>query len=128
MLKRNHKKVSTLIGCETTLKGEIELKGTIRIDGTVEGNVTSDWITVGAEGAIKGNVHARGVIVGGTIEGNIMASEIVEIMSKGKVFGDIFSAKLTIMEGGFFEGRSKIRKAEREEKSDDEMPQQSVEY
>jgi cytoskeletal protein CcmA (bactofilin family) len=102
-------KIETFVGNNSTFKGEISTSGTIRIDGTVEGNIISDWVVLGEKGNIKGDVTSGGVIVGGRIEGNVKAKEIIEIKNKGKVVGDILTPKLTIVEGGVIEGRTSMK-------------------
>lgn len=102
-------KIETFIGSNSTFKGEISTSGTLRIDGTIEGNVMADWVVLGEKGNIKGDVASNGVIVGGKIEGNVKAKEIIEIKNKGKVVGDILTPKLTIVEGGIIEGRTSMQ-------------------
>lgn len=102
-------KIETFVGNNSTFKGEISTSGTIRVDGTVEGNIISDWVVLGEKGNIKGDVTSGGVIVGGRIEGNVKAKEIIEIKNKGKVIGDILTPKLTIVEGGVIEGSTSMR-------------------
>jgi cytoskeletal protein CcmA (bactofilin family) len=112
MFNKNTEKLESLIGANSTFKGDIDTKGTLRIDGSLEGNVHADWIIVGEQAQIKGDITARGIVVGGKIEGNLKAKEIVEIKSKGKVVGDINTSKLTVIEGGVFDGRSSMVKEE----------------
>ncbi|MFZ3122304.1 MAG: polymer-forming cytoskeletal protein [Thermodesulfovibrionales bacterium] len=50
--------------------------------------------------------------MGGRVDGNLKAKEIVEIKAKGQVSGDISTGKLTIIEGGVFDGRSSMQKDE----------------
>lgn len=112
MFSRNTEKLESLIGANSAFKGNIETKGTLRVDGSMEGNVSADWVILGEKALIKGDVAARGIVVGGKVEGNLRAKEIVEIKAKGQVFGDVTSVKLTIIEGGIFEGRSSMSKEE----------------
>jgi cytoskeletal protein CcmA (bactofilin family) len=106
MFSRNSEKLESLIGMNSFFKGEIDTKGTIRIDGSLTGNVKADWVILGERAVLKGDITARGIVIGGRVDGNLIAQEIVEIKPKGQVFGDISTKKLTIMEGGFFEGKS----------------------
>ena len=46
------------------------------------------------------------------VEGHLIAKEIVEIKSKGQVFGDIATSKLTVLEGGIFDGKSSMLKTD----------------
>ncbi len=112
MFHKNTDKLESLIGSGSSVKGEIQSKGTLRVDGLVEGDMTADWVVIGEKALIKGNITARGIVVGGRVEGNLRAKEIVEIRNKGQVYGEISTSKLTIAEGGIFEGRSSMQKEE----------------
>lgn len=109
MLFKKQQKMDTVIGSETYINGEINSNSSIRIDGTVEGKIKADWISVGDSGKITGNITCRGIIVGGVVNGIISASEITTITHKGSVTGEIFTVKISIEEGGKFEGRSCIQ-------------------
>jgi len=112
MFTRNTEKLESFVGSNSNFKGDIETKGTLRIDGTMDGNVNADWVIIGEKALLKGNISARGIIVGGQIEGNLTAAEIIEVKSKGRVHGDISTTKLTVAEGGLFDGRSTMGKGE----------------
>ena len=112
MFSKNTEKLESFVGVNSHFKGDIKSKGTLRIDGTVEGNVEADWIVMGEKASLKGDVAARGVIMGGRMQGNIAAREILEIRSKGQVLGDITTPKLVVSEGGVLEGRSFMQKGE----------------
>ncbi len=106
MFSKNSEKLESFVGVNSHFKGDVRSKGTLRIDGTVEGNIEADWLVLGEKANLKGDASARGIIVGGRIEGNITAREILEIRSKGQIIGDITTLKLVIVEGGMLVGRS----------------------
>lgn len=110
MFSKNTEKLESFIGVNSVFNGDIETKGTLRVDGTMEGNVNADWVILGEKASLKGDIKARGIIVGGRVEGNLIAEEIVEIKAKGQIVGDISTNKLTIVEGGIFDGRSSMQK------------------
>jgi cytoskeletal protein CcmA (bactofilin family) len=110
MFTRNTEKLESLIGANSSFNGDINTKGTLRVDGAMEGNVNADWVIIGEKASLKGDVNARGIVVGGRIEGSLRAKEVVEIKSKGQVTGDVYTGKLTIIEGGIFDGRSAMTK------------------
>lgn len=60
-------------------------------------------------GALNGEVSAGRIIVGGKVEGSLRAQEIVEIKDTGKVQGEIFANKFTVMEGGEFNGKIEMK-------------------
>lgn len=109
--RKSPQKLETIVGNESTVTGELNIKGTLRVDGIVEGDIFADWVIVGESGRIHGNVKARGVVVGGRVEGNLEASEIVELKGKGEVTGEICTVKLAMSEGAVFDGRSTMKKA-----------------
>jgi cytoskeletal protein CcmA (bactofilin family) len=98
-------KLESFLGHNTHFKGEITTKGTLRIDGNVEGDVQADGLIIGDKAYIKGNASATSIVVGGTIEGNVFAKGLVDIKKKGRVKGDIVTAKLTVVDGGIVDGR-----------------------
>ncbi len=111
--KGNHEmagndKVDTVIGANSVIKGDIHSRGTLRIDGTVEGNIRADSsVIVGEKGVVKANITASQVIVGGTVHGNVHGRERVEVLSTGRMYGDVTTAasKFVVAEGVIFEGR-----------------------
>jgi cytoskeletal protein CcmA (bactofilin family) len=105
MFTKNTKKLDSFIGVNSIFKGEVKTEGTLRIDGTIDGNINADWVVISEKASLKGDIVARGIIVDGRVEGNLKAEEIVEIKSKGQVFGDISANKLSMLEGGIFNGR-----------------------
>lgn len=108
MFYKNIEIPESLIGVNSSFKGEIDSKWTLRVDGIIEGNIAVDWIVIGEKAQINGNINARGVVVGGRVEGNIKAKELVKIKDKGQVLGEVYTPKLSISEGAIFDGRSII--------------------
>ena len=109
MFGKGSRKLETMIGDGTRVVGQVSVKGTIRIDGIVEGDVHADWVVVGETGKVVGNSHTRGMVVGGSVEGNIEATETVELMGKASMTGEIHAPKLAIAEGAVFDGRSRMK-------------------
>jgi cytoskeletal protein CcmA (bactofilin family) len=112
MFHKNKEKLESFVGVNSNFKGDMDTKGTLRIDGTMDGNVTADWVILGEKASLKGNIAARGIIIGGKVEGNLKAKEIIEVKSKGQVSGDISTTKLSIVEGAVFNGKAFMEKEE----------------
>ena len=112
MFHRNKGKLESFVGINSNFKGDVDTKGTLRIDGTMDGNVTADWVILGEKAFHRGDITARGIIIGGKVEGNLKAKEIIEVKSKGQVSGDISTAKLSIVEGAVFNGKALMEKGE----------------
>ncbi len=112
MFTRKNNKLEALIGPNSEFRGDITTQGTFRIDGVFSGNITADWVILGESGSINGDITARSVIIGGKVDGNVKAEELVEIKHMGQLTGDISTRKLSVAEGGVFEGRSLVQKDE----------------
>ena len=110
MFGKSSAKLETVIGADSKITGELEIQGTVRVDGSVVGDIRADWVIIGETGRIRGNVQARMLVVGGRIDGNIDASEIVELKDKAQIFGEICTAKLTVSEGALFDGQSSMKR------------------
>lgn len=108
-------KVETVIGPGAILKGEIHTRGTLRVDGNVEGKISADGsVIVGEKGVVKAEVMAGHVIIGGAVHGKVTGREKVEILSTGRLHGDVATkpAKFLVAEGVIFEGRCTMGQAE----------------
>jgi cytoskeletal protein CcmA (bactofilin family) len=112
MFHKNKEKLESFIGTNSHFIGNIDTKGTLRIDGIMDGNANADWVILGEKAFFKGDIAAKGIIIGGRVEGNLKAKDIVEIKSKGRVSGDILTNKLTIVEGAVFNGKASMEKEE----------------
>ncbi len=112
MFSKNTEKLESFIGINSNFKGDIKTQGTLRVDGTVEGNIETDWLILGETSHLKGDATSRGIIVGGRVDGNLTAKEIIEIKTKGQVTGELTTTKLSIAEGAMFDGRSSMIREE----------------
>ena len=88
------------------VKGELSAGEDLLIDGQFEGNINLDdhCLTVGTEGRVKAEIHARQVVILGSITGNLTAREKIEIRRTGHVVGDLVAATVAIEEGAYFKG------------------------
>jgi cytoskeletal protein CcmA (bactofilin family) len=100
------------IGKSVVIKGELSGSEDLTIEGHVEGKIElkENVLTIGPNGRIKAQVFAKAVIVLGEVNGNIAASEKVDIRDGGSVDGDIVSPKVAIAEGAHFRGSVDMQK------------------
>jgi len=99
-----------LIGKSFVIKGQVSCDGDLYIDGQVEGSVDpkGNRLTIGPEGRLKANVTARAVVVQGKLEGNIQASERVDLKQSAVVVGDIVTERISIEHGACIKGRIEV--------------------
>jgi cytoskeletal protein CcmA (bactofilin family) len=94
------------IGKSVVIKGELNGSEDLTIEGQVEGKIElkDHALTIGPNGKIKAQIFAKSVIVLGEVNGNVSASEKVDIRDGGSVDGDIISPRVAIAEGAHFRG------------------------
>jgi cytoskeletal protein CcmA (bactofilin family) len=94
------------IGKSVVIKGELNGSEDLTIEGQVEGKIElkDHVLTIGPNGKIKAQVFAKAVIVLGEVNGNVTASEKVDIRDGGSVDGDIVAPRVAIAEGAHFRG------------------------
>ncbi len=94
------------IGKSIIIKGELAGSEDLTIEGHVEGKIElkDHVLTIGPNGKIKAQVFAKSVIVLGEVNGNVTASDKVDIRDGGSVDGDIISPRVAIAEGAHFRG------------------------
>ena len=108
---RNNEPIMTTLGKETVFKGTMKFTKSLRIRGYFEGDIESSGFLLVEEGAtIKANIKVRSVVIGGMVYGNIIATEKLEMLSTGHVYGNIQTARLKIADGVVFEGKCEMIK------------------
>src|SRR5450759_2587047 len=105
---------TTFVGKLLVVKGELSGNEALVVDGEVEGSITlhGQRLTVRPNGRIRGNIEAGDVILQGRVEGDIQASDRVELFRSASFTGGISTARISIEEGAFFKGKLDIGKPE----------------
>jgi cytoskeletal protein CcmA (bactofilin family) len=99
----------TVIGPDTRIKGEMSFERTARILGRFEGKVTTTGeLQVGASAHCAAALEAGTVIVDGTVDGDILARERVQLNGSARVNGDVVAEKLIVAEGASFSGHCRV--------------------
>ena len=98
-------KIETIIGATASFNGQLKSEGGVRIDGAFDGVVeTAGNVIIGEGAKVNADLTARNISVAGSVRGNITASGRLEILSTGRVYGDIQVSSFLIDEGGVFRG------------------------
>jgi cytoskeletal protein CcmA (bactofilin family) len=94
------------IGQSIEIKGELTGNEDLTIEGKVDGKILlkDHNLTIGANGRIAADVHAKTVVVIGEIVGNITADDKVEVAESGSMKGDIVSPRVVLADGARFKG------------------------
>jgi cytoskeletal protein CcmA (bactofilin family) len=104
------KRIDSLIGDGTTLTGNIVFTGGLRIDGTVIGNVhasngESSTLVISEQAKVIGEIKVSHLVVNGSIEGPVHASDYLELQSKARIKGDIHYQQLEMHVGAAVDGK-----------------------
>jgi cytoskeletal protein CcmA (bactofilin family) len=118
--------LSGFVGGGTLVTGEATFKALMRVDGHLSGRVssTSGTLIVGANGKVDANIEVAIATIHGTVNGDIIASQRLELGRAAKVNGNIQTPTLVIEQGAIFEGSCKMvqmsaEKDKRAQKRDD---------
>jgi cytoskeletal protein CcmA (bactofilin family) len=99
-------KQRTTSSSQPELAGEINFKDMIRVNGHIAGSVYSKTgtIIVDTEAKVDAHVDVAVALIGGTVTGEIVARERVELGPSSKIYGNIWTRSIVIKDGAIFEG------------------------
>ncbi len=94
------------IGKTIVIKGELTGDENLTIEGRVEGRVElrNHQLTIGSSGKVHAEILAKTVTVIGQVEGNVEATDLMEIRESGSLLGDIRAPRVIIADGANFKG------------------------
>jgi cytoskeletal protein CcmA (bactofilin family) len=98
------------VGAKISIRGTIISRGDVYLNGEVEGKVeaVNSTVTVGPNAKVIANLDAKKVVVVGTVDGNIKATEVIELQKTGAITGDLTTARIAVEDGGFLKGSVNI--------------------
>lgn len=102
--------LSGFVGSGTSITGEATFKAMLRIDGHFSGRVSSSSgsLVVGAGGQVDANIEVAVCMIHGTVNGDVIATQRIELGRASKLSGNIQTPSLIIEQGAVFEGTSKM--------------------
>ena len=113
MFSNKHSKpqtqIDSLIGAGTTIDGNMNFSGGLRIDGQVNGNVVAapgkpSTLVLSEHAQVNGEVNVTHLVINGSINGPVFASEYMELQGKAKVNGDVHYTTLEVQLGAIVDG------------------------
>ncbi len=106
-------RLSGFVGHGTTLTGETEFQAMLRVDGRLVGSISSDsgTLIVGTNGQVDANIAVSTATINGAVNGDIVATEKIQLGRTAKVVGNIQTPRLTIEDGAVLEGGCTMLKA-----------------
>ncbi|MGZ4812948.1 MAG: bactofilin family protein [Terriglobales bacterium] len=105
------------IGRTLVIKGEVTGAESLFIDGRVEGTISfpDNRVTIGRNGNVAANITAKEVVIMGKVQGNVEASDRLDIRSEGLLSGDVITHRISVEEGAILKGGVEVRSPEKKE-------------
>ncbi len=121
-------RLSGFVGHGTTLTGETEFHAMLRVDGHLIGTVASEsgTLIIGTNGQVDANITVAAAMINGAVNGDIIASEKLQLGRTARVMGNIQSPRLIVEEGAILEGSCSMLKAR--ESQEEEAVSAAAEY
>src|SRR5712692_1521631 len=77
--------------------GQLTFQGPARIDGSVEGEIQCHGkLTIGEGAEVRAKISSQIVIIRGRVEGNVTATEKIELMAPARLYGNMNNPRLII--------------------------------
>lgn len=101
------------VGSSLLIKGDITASEDLILQGRVVGTISlpAHVLTIGPEATIAAEIGAHAVLIDGSLDGNVTASDRVEIRASGRMNGDVVCQKVIMNEGSEFSGRVDMRRS-----------------
>lgn len=96
-----------IFGQMISVKGEIRSLEDITIEGHIEGPITCEdsAVLVADTASVVGDIMARDITILGRVEGQLIATDIVDIRATAVVTGHVVSKHFILHDGADFMGR-----------------------
>ena len=105
--KRNSE-IDSLIGGQTTIKGDIHFSGGLHIDGAIKGNVIAEAeksiLTTSDRCRIEGDVRVHHIVLNGEVIGDVHALDHVELAANARVTGNVYYKVIEMVMGAEVNG------------------------
>jgi cytoskeletal protein CcmA (bactofilin family) len=107
--------VSGFVGAGASVQGEASFNGMMRVDGRLTGSIKSEkgTLIVSYGGTVEAVIEVAVANINGTVRGDIIASERIEMGRSAHVIGNIRTPSLVIEQGAIFEGSCKMAPVEK---------------
>ncbi|PKL95790.1 MAG: hypothetical protein CVV18_04130 [Gammaproteobacteria bacterium HGW-Gammaproteobacteria-8] len=94
------------IGPSISIQGELRGEEDLVVEGKFKGTVQlkKNTLTVGTKGSIDAEVFAHTILVDGTVNGDLYASERISIRKTARITGNIFAPRISLEDGARFRG------------------------
>ncbi|MCX5865192.1 MAG: polymer-forming cytoskeletal protein [Deltaproteobacteria bacterium] len=107
----NSEMITSVIGTDMQLAGDISFKGKLRLDGKAEGNIRGEYLILGETGMISGDIVVDTFVCSGRVEGTVNVKKLYVVKS-GFIQGKVETMDLAVESGAVLNGEIKSRSQE----------------
>ncbi len=101
--------LNAFLGKGSNFEGKLTFEGKVKIDGNFHGEIFStDTLVIGEGADVQAEVEVGTAIVHGKMNGNIRATECIELRAPGEMHGNIEAPQLEVERGVLFQGNCKM--------------------
>jgi len=95
------------IGAAAEISGEVRSDADLTIEGQINGQIWCEEgeLVVAANGRMTGDIVARDVTICGRVEGQVIATDVVDIRAGAQVNARVIARRLILHDGAAFNGR-----------------------
>lgn len=105
-------RVETTFSNTTSFNGVLRFDSSLKIEGKFKGKIVSKGhLIVGENAKVNANIKANSIIIAGEVRGDVEASDRLEMLPTGKLYGNIKTKKLKMADGVIFEGSCQMLKS-----------------
>lgn len=102
--------IQTLIGENTQIEGDIRFDSGCHVDGFINGSIAAvndvdAYLSVSENGCVRGNVNVPRLGLSGTVEGDVVVTEMAELGATARVTGDVYYNLIEIAAGAEINGK-----------------------
>ncbi len=104
--------VISFMGKGVQFKGVVTYEGTIRVDSEIEGEIiTEGTLIVGESGILEAEIRVGTIIIGGRVNGNIQASQKIQLLPRSVVTGRLIAPSIVMEDGAIFNGICEMKRS-----------------
>ena len=100
---------TTLIAAGTEIRGDIHFNGRLHVDGKIEGAIRGEgaqaMLTLSEQAQVTGELQAPHIVINGTVTGDVIASERLELASNARLEGNVYYKVLEMSAGAQINGK-----------------------
>jgi cytoskeletal protein CcmA (bactofilin family) len=101
--------ITTLIAEGTMIRGDVEFAGGLHLDGFIEGAISAEGadavLTLSDKGRVTGEIRTSNAVINGTVRGDIVIGERLELASSARIEGNVYYKVLEMAAGAQVNGQ-----------------------